>query len=969
MASDFSQFLQLLNDSQLISQINELTQAAKRTQLTETDPFDDGLDEVLRGLVDDGPEAVSTPVGSPRKEIETAVPLKLPTPSHDDDDDEEDEVDYGEVGELHEFGDFGAYFDNKRRKQELLDQEYTRWENKRIAETLGGQEQYPPIFKDCRIHVNGFTDPPIAEIHRLVVLYGGKFILYLTNKSAATHIICDRLTPRKRIQFRNYKVVKTQWLLDLIKNKELANWQEYRLIEEVEYGQQRLHVDVSPPKKTTAASEALVATHPDFLPHFFAKLRLHHLSTWKADLRLKFLRQCKPLNRPKGQVPRVILHIDFDSFFVAALATKYPEYDNLKVPLAVSHGTDTLDVALCNYVARQFGVRNGMWMRLAKEKCPGLKVILYQFDTYEKISNEFYDYLIGLNFDVVYPVSIDEVLIDASHYIHSQPGPKEEEITKLALMIRQNVWDFSGCTVLVGASDNVLMAKLALRKAKPDGYRVFIDYSQAELEAFMSDIPVDSLPGIGRNLKVRLEGLCQKSNPMVLPDLRRISQDRLVTEFGAVLGKRMWEYARGIDPIELEILSDSLGRKLVSVDVNYGIRFTNYDELDDFLMRLARELAKRLKNLGFKGLNIGLRLARRAEGAPIQSEKFLGLGIVDFFLKSSRLGVATYDEGVMGLEMKALYRMLNIPVVDLRGVAVTMTRLVEATSENQKKLDFTAKPKTLPTNLGKIPDLKPVNSRAPLDTTESIPQAEEIDWDVFNALPDAIRNEILNELTRRGLNNKPAYTSRKSLRKNLPASGVKRYKQKLISPTKNAKYVTVVEGSPTKKRKVRPSTPTKPPPQPIPLEVHSLILDELPTTIREEVLQDMEFFAEANKLPTKKNFFKVTDTWLIDRDRQFESPKFYGVTAVTELQPLLKQWVELSMEQHGPHEDDIARFDDYLSLLVKSGFEPKVSSLVSCIYKCLMMWEVIGSGESVSDALKVWNRHLVRWKSQLTTNP
>lgn len=957
MASDFSQFLQLLNDSQLISQINELTQAAKRTQLTESDPFDDGLDDVLRGLVDDQPQAVSTPVGSPLKTIGSPVPLKLPTPS-------DEEVDYGEVGELHEFGDFGAYFDNKRRKQELLDQEYTRWENKRIAETHGGQEEYPPIFKDCRIHVNGFTDPPIAEIHRLVVLYGGKFILYLTNKSAATHIICDRLTPRKRIQFRNYKVVKTQWLLDLIENKELANWQEYRLIEEVEYGQQRLQVDAPPTTKAPIASDTLVATHPDFLPHFFAKLRLHHLSTWKADLRLKFLRQCKPLNRPKGQVPRVILHIDFDSFFVAALATKYPQYDNLKVPLAVSHGTDTLDVALCNYVARQFGVRNGMWMRQAKERCPGLKVISYQFDTYEKISNEFYDYLIGLNFDVVYPVSIDEVLVDASHYIHNQPGPKEEEITKLAQMIREDVWNLSGCTVLVGASENVLMAKLALRKAKPDGFKVFVDYSQAELEHFMSDIPVDSLPGIGRHLKARIEGICGKTSPMVLPDLRLVNQDKLVSEFGAVLGKRIWEYARGIDPIQLEILSDSLGRKLVSVDVNYGIRFTTYDELDDFLMRLAQELAKRLKNLGFKGLNIGLRLARRAEGAPIQSEKFLGLGIVDFFLKSSRLGVATDDEGVMGLEMKTLYRMLNIPVADLRGVAVTMTKLVEAKSENQKKLDFTVKSRPSPTKLGKIPDLRPTGSRAPLVSHENELQANDIDWDVFNALPDAIRNEILDELTRRGLNNKPRYTSRK----NLPASnGVKRYKQKLISPTKNANYVTVVEGSPTKKRKIRPLTPTKPPPPvPAPLEVHSLVLEELPTTIREEVLQDMEFFAEANKLPTKKNFFKVTDSWLNDHDRQFESPRFYGYTAVADLQPLLKQWVALSMDQHGPHEDDIARFEDYLEQLIKCEFEAKAFVLLSGIYRSLMMWEVVGSGDSVSDALKLWNRHLAKWKAQMT---
>ena len=40
-------------------------------------------------------------------------------------------------------------------------------------------------------------ESPITEIHRLVILHGGQFVSYMVNKSSVTHIVCDRLTPRK----------------------------------------------------------------------------------------------------------------------------------------------------------------------------------------------------------------------------------------------------------------------------------------------------------------------------------------------------------------------------------------------------------------------------------------------------------------------------------------------------------------------------------------------------------------------------------------------------------------------------------------------------------------------------------------------------------------------------------------------------------------------------------------------------
>lgn len=60
------------------------------------------------------------------------------------------------------------------------------------------------------------------------------------------------------------------------------------------------------------------------------------------------------------------------------------------------------------------------------------------------------------------------------------------------------------------------------------------------------------------------------------------------------------------------------------------------------------------------------------------------MGLCDFVSKSSKLGVPTNDWGIMGSEIKALFRMVNVPVKELRGIAITMNKLEDV--ENLKKI-------------------------------------------------------------------------------------------------------------------------------------------------------------------------------------------------------------------------------------------------------------------------------------------
>lgn len=44
------------------------------------------------------------------------------------------------------------------------------------------------------------------------------------------------------------------------------------------------------------------------------------------------------------------------------------------------------EVSSCNYKAREFGVTKGMWMKRAKDLCPSLIILPYDFDRIEKVS-------------------------------------------------------------------------------------------------------------------------------------------------------------------------------------------------------------------------------------------------------------------------------------------------------------------------------------------------------------------------------------------------------------------------------------------------------------------------------------------------------------------------------------------------------------------------------------------------------
>ena len=780
----------------------------------------------------------------------------------------------GEEYEPSKFGGFTDYFRRKKIKLQNLD-----------AELRSSAADNPPVFRGVVAHVNGYTQPSLNDIHTLIVSHGGGFMQYLDGKTTVTHIIASNLTPKKKVEFSKYRIVKPAWVVDSVAAGKSLPWNNYRLVDEgagqqilgfdngnvvsqsnsqrvgyrdqtdtswytdqvkdfaerldagslpqktppsparseqrvtqegatepvdepdnnsdpgsdtgIDYASDRRdqmhqrnetaaaeqgegmtnHNDGPPlPKLTSNAfgeeSEALSAqeeklqlrsaesptaqilnlsdqlndpaatsaielesksprvmsaeehnallladpriwkstvANPGFLKQYYEESRLHHLSTWKAELKsqLQALAAEKTPSQKSREkrspgARRYVLHVDFDSFFAAVSLRKHPQY--VEKPVVVAHGGGSgAEIASCNYPARKFGIKNGMWMKHAQKLCPDLKVLPYDFKGYEAASKSFYEAIMETG-GLIQSVSVDEALVDVSNVCieaggHGGKGIHEESIWReqekadqIAAGIRAKVKDMTGCDVSVGIGGNILMAKLALSKAKPAGQH---QVKPEEVLDFVGAVTVQELPGVAYSIGGKLEEIGIR----YVKDVREVTKERLVTALGPKTGEKIWDYSRGIDRVEV---GEQVIRKSVSAEVNWGIRFVTQEQADEFVQNMCEELHNRLINEGVKGRQLTMKIMRRAADAPRDPPKHLGHGKCDTFNKSLPLRMATNENDTIAREAVSIMRGWGFSPGEIRGIGIQMTKLEpmkgsleSPAASSQKRLQFkTFSPKT-----------------------------------------------------------------------------------------------------------------------------------------------------------------------------------------------------------------------------------------------------------------------------------
>ncbi|XP_071840700.1 uncharacterized protein [Apostichopus japonicus] len=326
------------------------------------------------------------------------------------------------------------------------------------------------------------------------------------------------------------------------------------------------------------------------------------------------------------------------------------------------------EIASCSYEARDAGVKNGMIMRNAKELCPELRTIPYDFDGYYKVSKLLYETVARYTHDIE-ACSCDELLVDITKILQETGATPLE----FAQVLRGEIHEKTQCTASAGLAPTAVLARLGTRVAKPNGVYQLVPGKEGEL---LNSLPVRELPGVGGSISKKL----QTMGIHTCADLQQLTLDNLQTQFGSKTGHIIYQHCRGEDdrPIRME-----KERKYVSVEVNYGIRFKVEADVLNFIFRLSQELHKRLHDLEMAGRTLTVKLKVRRAGTPKEDTKFMGYGVYDNKIRSATLPQETDDLGTIRREYRNILLQMNATPTDIRGVGVQISRLKKASCSSK----------------------------------------------------------------------------------------------------------------------------------------------------------------------------------------------------------------------------------------------------------------------------------------------
>uniref|UniRef100_A0A8C8VKT7 DNA repair protein REV1 n=1 Tax=Pelusios castaneus TaxID=367368 RepID=A0A8C8VKT7_9SAUR len=324
-------------------------------------------------------------------------------------------------------------------------------------------------------------------------------------------------------------------------------------------------------------------------------------------------------------------------------------------------GLSMAEIASCSYEARQVGVKNGMFFGQAKQLCPNLQAVPYDFHAYKEVTQTLYETLASYTHNIE-AVSCDEALVDITEILAETRLTPDE----FANAIRTEIKDQTKCAASVGMGSNILLARMATHKAKPDGQ---YHLKSEEVDDFIRGQLVSNLPGVGRSMESKLASLGIKT----CGDLQYLTMSKLQKEFGPKTGQMLYRFCRGLDdrPVRTE-----KERKSVSAEINYGIRFTQPKEAETFLLSLAEEIQHRLEAAGVKGKRLTLKIMVRKAGAPVEPAKFGGHGICDNIARTVTLDHATDSAKVIGKETLNMFHTMKLNISDMRGVGIQVHQLV-----------------------------------------------------------------------------------------------------------------------------------------------------------------------------------------------------------------------------------------------------------------------------------------------------
>ncbi len=386
----------------------------------------------------------------------------------------------------------------------------------------------------------------------------------------------------------------------------------------------------------------------------------------------------------KARTERLIFHIDADAFFASVEQGFNPLLRGKPVIVGGQENQRGV-VHTASYEARACGVRTGMPLFRAKVLCPQAVFLKGNYEHYRAVSSVLQEVYLKYTPKVEF-TSLDDAYLDLTGTMHLYPSARW-----VAEQIKKEVWQRVGVSLSVGIGRNKVIARIASGLQKPAG---IVEVPSGEERAFLADLPVDLLPGIGRMAREKLFDL----GIFKVGQLARLPKSIMEQLFGKN-GLKIWHFARGEDD---RTVAPKVFPKQISRETSFEEDTTDLTLVLGTLQYLCERIAKRLRDE---------QLVCHALGIKIKYSDFR------FHTTTARLPFATNHGHELFKQARQLFESLRLRRIRIRHVGVAVSQ-IESLNYQRRLFDDHTRQQMLDAVVDEIREKYGFMAILPADTLE-----------------------------------------------------------------------------------------------------------------------------------------------------------------------------------------------------------------------------------------------------------
>jgi DNA polymerase-4 len=341
-----------------------------------------------------------------------------------------------------------------------------------------------------------------------------------------------------------------------------------------------------------------------------------------------------------------ILHVDMDAFYASVMTRDRPDLQHVPVIVGGGHRGVVLSA---NYLAREHGVHSAMPMTRARRLCPRAVVVAPDYAVFSTVSSSVMETFRQVT-PVVEVMSMDEAFLDVSGAVRRLGSPYS-----IAELLRARIHDEQQITCSVGVASTVATAKLASRRAKPDGVVVV---PPSAVTTYLHPLDVGELWGVGEKTREQLHRLGLRT----VGDVAHTPVATLQRGLGVAVGNQLHHLAWGTDARGVTARRGSHEPdRSMGADETFGRDTDDRAVVMRELLRLSAKVTRRMRTAGVAGRTVTLKV-RFADFTTLT--------------RSRTLADATDVTGEVHATAAALFDALGLQRARIRLVGVRVEGLV-----------------------------------------------------------------------------------------------------------------------------------------------------------------------------------------------------------------------------------------------------------------------------------------------------